>query len=77
MEPTAPTNRSPPRLIAMTLAPERTAAENGYSRQLSAAVRAIVELAYQIVGDRRRNKSLKLAGFASDLADRSCLVAWY
>ncbi len=34
-----------------------------------------VELACQIVGYRRRTKSLKLAGFASDLAERSCLVA--
>ena len=45
--------------------------------QASAPARArlTVELPYEIVGDRRRNKSLKLAGFASDLADRSCLVA--
>ena len=34
-----------------------------------------VELAHQVVGHRRQSKSLKLAGLASDLADRSCLVA--
>jgi len=34
---------------------------------------ATAELAYQIVGDRRRSKSLKLAGFASPLADRPAL----
>jgi hypothetical protein len=28
-----------------------------------------LELAYQIVGDRRRTKSLKLPGFASNFAD--------
>jgi hypothetical protein len=36
---------------------------------------ATAELAYQIVGDRRRSKSLKLPGFALDLSDRSSLVA--
>ena len=39
------------------------------------AKEATVELAYQIVGDRRRRKSLKLPGFAADLADWFCLVA--
>ena len=34
-----------------------------------------VELAYQRVGDRSQSKSLKLAGLASDLADRFCCVA--
>ena len=33
-----------------------------------------VELAHQVVGHRRQSNSLKLAGLASDLADRSCLV---
>ena len=33
-----------------------------------------VELAYPIVGDRRRRKSLKRLGFAADFVDRSCLV---
>ena len=36
---------------------------------------ATVELAYLIGGDRRRRESLKLPGFASDFANRSCLVA--
>jgi hypothetical protein len=34
-----------------------------------------VELAHQVVERRRQSKSLKLAGLASDWADRSCLVA--
>ena len=34
-----------------------------------------VELAHQVVWHRRQSKSLKLAGLASDWADRSCLVA--
>ena len=34
-----------------------------------------VELAHQVVGHRRQSKSLKLPGLASDLADRSCLIA--
>jgi hypothetical protein len=34
-----------------------------------------VELAHQVIGHSRQSKSLKLAGLASDLADRSCLVA--
>jgi hypothetical protein len=38
-------------------------------------VAATVEHPYQVVGDRRRSKSLKLAGLASDLADQPCLVA--
>ena len=33
------------------------------------------ELACQLVEDCRRSKAMKLVGFASDLADRSCLVA--
>jgi hypothetical protein len=39
------------------------------------AKEATAEPAYQIVGDRRRGKSLKLAELASDLADWFCLVA--
>jgi hypothetical protein len=38
------------------------------------AEEATAELAYRIVGDRRRGKSLKLPELASDLADWFCLV---
>jgi len=44
------------------------------ARSCQVAKEATLELAYQIVGDRRRSKSLKLAGFASDLADWFYLV---
>src|ERR1700680_686852 len=46
-------------------------AQNGYSRQLSAAAQPTLNSPTQIGGDRPRSKSLKLAGFRSDLADRS------